>query len=97
MLGIRPENIVITNDGGDCPMRIDYIENHGNKLCIAFTMNGAVCMATADIFTSITENNYLNIEWDKVHLFDADTTDNLGYPDSVAVVADNPFISGNKS
>ena len=93
MLGIRPENVVISNDKGDTPIKIDYIENHGNKLCIAFNMNNTVCMATADIFTSITENNFMNIEWDKIHLFDAETTLNLGYPEGVAVIAENPFLS----
>ena len=46
MLGIRPENIVISNDKGECPIKVDYVENHGNKLCIAFSMNDSVCMAT---------------------------------------------------
>ncbi len=95
MLGIRPENVLIVNDKGDCPMKIDYIENHGNKLCIAFTMNDTVCMATTDIFTSITEHNYMNIEWDKIHLFDKETSLNLGYPQGVAEIAENPYLTGN--
>ena len=92
MLGIRPENIVISNDKGECPIKVDYVENHGNKLCIAFSMNDSVCMATADIYTSITENNYINLEWDKIHMFDKDTTKNLGYPEGVAVITENPFL-----
>ena len=96
MLGIRPENVIISNVAGDCPMRIDYVENHGNKLCIAFNLNNTVCMATSDIFTSITENNTMNIDWDKIHLFDTNTTMNLGYPKSVSVVTENPFLAKKK-
>ena len=83
MLGIRPENIGLQAGSGDCPMQIDYVENHGNKLCIAFTLNGVMCMATADVSSAISTEMYLKIDWAKVHLFDCDTTENIGYPEDL--------------
>lgn len=83
MLGIRPENIGLQAGEGDCSIRIDYVENHGNKLCIAFTLNGVMCMATADVSTTIAPEIYLKIDWAKAHLFDCDSTENIGYPDEL--------------
>ena len=51
-------------------------------------------MATADVSTSVTENTYIDIDWDKVHIFDAETTMNIGYPDSVPAVDNNPISPG---
>jgi ABC-type sugar transport system ATPase subunit len=91
--GVRPENIKLSSGSGDIPMNVNYVENHGNRLCIAFNMNENVYMATADISTSVTESTYMDIDWDKVHIFDAETTLNIGYPDSVPNVEDNPFTA----
>lgn len=92
--GVRPENIKLSNGSGDIPMKVNYVENHGNKLCIAFNINDVLYMATADVSTSVTENTYIDIDWDKVHIFDAETTMNIGYPDSVPAVDNNPFSQG---
>ena len=83
MLGLRPENMKLQSGSGDCRMMIDYVENHGNELCIAFNLNNVMCMATADISTIITSDTYLKIDWSKVHLFDKDTTMNIGYPEEL--------------
>lgn len=91
--GIRPENIKLTNGGGDIPMNVNYVENHGNRLCIAFNMNDTLYMATADISTSITKDTYIEIDWDKVHIFDAETSQNIGYPDCVPNSGENPFAA----
>lgn len=83
MIGIRPENIKLQSGSGDCRMKIDYVENHGNELCIAFTMNGVMCMATADVSTLISYETYLKIDWSKVHMFDKESTLNIGYPEDI--------------
>jgi ABC-type sugar transport system ATPase subunit len=81
--GIRPENIIMKNGGGDCRMNVTYVENHGSKLCIAFTLCGAICMATADVRTPITGDTYMVIDWEKAHFFDADSSENVGYPEGI--------------
>ncbi len=83
MLGIRPENIKINTEKGDCAMNISYVENHGNELCIAFTLNDVMCMATTDVSTRIKKNTYLEVDWSKVHMFDKETTLNIGYPEEL--------------
>ena len=93
--GIRPENIEIGNGKGDVRMNINYVENHGNKLCIAFNMNDTVYMATADVSTSITENTYMMLDWSKVHFFDAETTLNIGYPAGISAEKENPYSISN--
>ncbi len=91
-LGIRPENIGLVDTDGDCPMNIDYVENHGNKLCTAFKLNGEVCMATSDVTTHITADTQLKIDWSKVHMFDCETTMNIGYPEEIAKEDDVPVL-----
>jgi ABC-type sugar transport system ATPase subunit len=91
-LGIRPENIRIQNGKGDCRMNIDYVENHGSLLCIAFKLNGVTCMATADVSAQITSETYFMIDWDKVHLFDCESTENIGYPEERIKEQTNPYL-----
>lgn len=88
--GIRPENIIMKNGSGDCKMNVSYIENHGSKLCIAFNLCNTVCMATADVRTPISAETYMVIDWGKAHFFDADTTENIGYPEGIKENADLP-------
>ena len=83
MIGIRPENIKLQGGSGDCKIKIDYVENHGNELCVAFFMNDVMCMATADVSTAISNDTYLKIDWSKVHMFDKETTLNIGYPEEI--------------
>jgi hypothetical protein len=37
-------------------------------------------MATSDPDETISNVIYMNIPWDKVHFFDSDTDENIGYP-----------------
>lgn len=83
MLGIRPENIKLQSGYGDVRIKIDYVENHGNELCVAFNLNNKMCMATADVSTLIGTETYINIDWAKVHMFDKETTLNIGYPENI--------------
>ncbi len=88
-LGIRPEDIQIGDS--NCPMYVDYIENHGNKLCIAFRLNNVIAMATADVSTCVNKKSNMNLNWNKVHLFDCKTTQNIGYPESRKQANSNPY------
>lgn len=90
-IGIRPENILIASGKGDCRIKIDYIENHGNKLCVAFMIQDTLCMATADVSQSIAMDAYLQLDWNKVHFFDCETTENLGYPAGIAEDLQCPY------
>lgn len=89
-LGIRPENITLKEGAGDCRIKVSYVENHGNKLCIAFSLSNVVCMATADVSMHIAADSYINLDWDKLHLFDSETSKNIGYPEGLQVCSDLP-------
>ena len=91
-VGIRPENIILENGSGDCRLDIDYVENHGNKLCIAFKLADTLCMATSDVSVAVSADTYLKIDWAKVHMFDCETTLNIGYPDEVARMDGIPVL-----
>ena len=82
--GIRPEHVDFTRGEGDFPIQITYMENHGNQLVLAFNVEGNPMMATLDPFYQVESGLYLDIKWDKIHFFDADTDKNVGYPEGVA-------------
>ncbi len=88
-LGIRPEDIQISDSA--CPMHVDYIENHGNKLCIAFRLNNIVAMATTDVSTCVNKNSNMELNWNKVHVFDCETTQNIGYPENRKLTDTHPY------
>ncbi len=78
--GLRPEHVVFSNGSGDVEITIDYVENHGNRKCICY--NAGCCqqmMATTDVSFEIA-HTFMDIPWDKIHLFDNETENNLGYP-----------------
>lgn len=78
--GIRPEHVDFAKGKGDVPVHVTYTENHGNKLCIAYHAGGNDMMATLDPFYKLEENMYMNLQWNKIHFFDAETDKNIGYP-----------------
>lgn len=81
--GIRPEHVEFLKGNGDIHVDITYTENHGNILCVAYTVTNNRMMATLDPFYCIEDNLYMNIKWAKIHFFDAETEKNLGYPEKI--------------
>jgi len=79
-VGIRPEHVKFSRGSGDVRIKITYTENHGNRLCVTFTASGNEVIATLDPFYEFGENMYMDLDWSKVHFFDAETHKNLGYP-----------------
>ncbi|HQB65050.1 MAG TPA: ABC transporter ATP-binding protein, partial [Fibrobacteraceae bacterium] len=78
--GIRTEHVVLNNSRGDKQLKIGYTENHGNRKCYSFAVGKDQLMATSDPDETISNVIYMNIPWDKVHFFDSDTDENIGYP-----------------
>lgn len=77
--GIRPEHIRFS-ETGDVAVNVTYIENHGNEKVISYSAGEHVFMATTEPDFEYSEAMKMVINWDKVHLFDGKTTENLGYP-----------------
>jgi ABC-type sugar transport system ATPase subunit len=80
--GIRPEHIVLKQEPDDLKVKITYVENHGDKKSIAMQLGEHLMMATAGAHFETSDEMYLDLQWDKLHFFDADTTDNIGYPEA---------------
>lgn len=79
--GMRPEHVILNRIDGDFGVNVDYIENHGNRLCIAFRLNENYMMATTDpSVPMICGELYFQLDWDKIHFFDFDSDENIGYP-----------------
>ena len=78
--GIRPEHIDFQVGKGDIHATVTYTENHGNKLVVAYTSGGNEMMACLDPFYKLGDDMYMNISWEKIHFFDAETDKNIGYP-----------------
>ncbi|WP_010240670.1 ABC transporter ATP-binding protein [Clostridium arbusti] len=86
VFGVRPENVTIknTNNSNSLPMKMKYIENHGNRKCIYFDLDGNEMLATVDSDYSVNnlDNLYYSIDWSKVHFFNKDGN-NFGYPKNI--------------
>ena len=80
--GIRPEHVDFSKGKGDVRVKVTYTENHGNLLCVAYTAAQNKMMATLDPFYQIEDDLYMNIKWDKIHFFDAESDENIGYPET---------------
>ena len=79
--GIRPEHIELSDQSGDAPCRISYVENQGNRKCISFLIGGDTYFMMTDADFETHDRMWLRINWKRAHFFDTDTERNLGYPD----------------
>ena len=79
--GIRPEHVELMKEPAGPQVQIHYVENQGDKKSIAFLLDGVIFMATAGTHFETQDTMYLKMDWDKMHIFDADTTENVGYPE----------------
>ncbi|MDD3368109.1 MAG: ABC transporter ATP-binding protein [Lachnospiraceae bacterium] len=83
--GIRPEDIHLTRapKDKDYAMKalVRYVENYGNQLGVYFQVKGMEMLAICEDAAPMPgENVYFEPDFDKIHLFDIETTNNLGYP-----------------
>lgn len=83
-MGFRPEEMDISETSG-VKFKVDYVENHGNKKCIYANINNAriVIALEKNIEVSAGDILYYNINWDKVHMFNEETDESYGYPESI--------------
>lgn len=80
--GIRPEHVKLMKVPEGPSVNINYVENQGDKKSIAFLIEDNIFMATTDTSFEEQETMYLAMDWNKMHLFDVDTTENIGYPEN---------------
>lgn len=78
--GIRPEHVILDTTHGDLKLKSDFVENHGNRKCISFRFGSEQLMATTEPEFTFSEDLYLKIPWQRIHFFDNESNENIGYP-----------------
>lgn len=87
-LGIRPEDVIIRPAEQDAPntvsAKVDYVEDYGNKIGYYFMIAGqeVISIMQERIF-NVGDTITWEINYDKIHFFDADTTFSIGIPEVV--------------
>lgn len=87
-LGVRPENVELSYEQGELsiPIVVDYVEDYGNRLGIYFTLNNEELIATIDSgYFRKGDTVYWNLNPNKLHFFDSETTQSLGYPETLEI------------
>lgn len=84
-LGIRPEDVLLTNthSPNSIPVAIRYIEDYGNRVGFYFNMDEEVISIMSENTFNTGEKIYWNINYEKLHFFDAVTERSLGYPEEL--------------
>ncbi len=83
-LGLRPEHLRLVAEDTGLSLKITYTENHGNRKCMTAAIPGVkelVQIATEAEFTPPAGKLFVDLAWEKVHFFDTETQENLGYPE----------------
>lgn len=83
--GIRPEHIRVLrkerNKGQAMKATVKYVEDYGNKVGVYFQVKGHEFLAIMDSEVPLPgEVVYFEPQFDQIHLFDYDSSRNLGYP-----------------
>ncbi len=81
-LGIRPEHVELTNDlvSGAVPVKVDYVEDYGNRVAYYFAVNGVETVAVSPMHTiSPDVPTYWVPNAQRLHFFAQDGV-NVGYP-----------------
>ena len=87
-VGIRPEHVVLSirpSDHSICGT-VKYVEDYGNRYGVYIDVKGdkneliAICN---DSVPRPGENIFINIDFRKLHLFDAQSEKSLGYPEEI--------------
>ncbi|MDY6084207.1 MAG: ABC transporter ATP-binding protein [Dialister sp.] len=85
-LGIRPEDVVLSPDKGknSIPVSVQYHEDYGSRVGYYFTVNGTdvISIMREDVLQGRAEA-YWHVNERKLHFFDSETTESIGYPPEV--------------
>lgn len=86
VLGIRPEDMRILPEGSGAPnsikMTISYIEDYGNKVGYFFKLldTEVIAIVPEKVF-NLGDTVEWEVQYQKLHFFDADTTQTVGDPE----------------
>lgn len=86
LFGVRPEHIKLSKNEIKNSIKgfVKYIENYGNRYGIYFEIEGNEIIAMADESEFKTDDLvYFEPDFTKIHLFDKNTTNSIGYPEEL--------------
>ena len=86
--GIRPEHIVLSSRPTETSIcgTVKYVEDYGNRYGVYIDVKGEKSELIAICNDSVPrpgENIFINIDFRKLHLFDAQSEKALGYPEEI--------------
>ena len=85
-MGIRPENVLFSREKGPYSVKVNikYVENYGNRVGFYTEIDGEelISIMPEDEFSK-GEDVYWNILPEKLHFFDRETTQSIGYPQEI--------------
>ena len=96
-LGIRPEHMVLLRRHQDNTLEgiVKYVEDYGNRYGVYVHMDNMELIAVSDgDIPAPGERIFIQLDFDKMHLFDRDTQISLGYPEQLRA-AKEPYIVQN--
>ena len=87
-VGIRPEHIVLSSRPTETSIcgTVKYVEDYGNRYGVYIDVKGEKSELIAICNDSVPrpgENIFINIDFRKLHLFDAQSEKSLGYPEEI--------------
>lgn len=83
-LGIRPEHIQLETEQGENSFSgtVKYIEDYGNRCGVYFTIGDEEVVAIQDqVALKPGQPVWFKLNFNKIHMFDKQTTVNIGYPE----------------
>ncbi len=81
ILGIRPENIKLSQTEGDIRGVIEYKELMGQHYALSISISGEQIIVLSDLGKwHVGDTVYLSFPQEKLHFFSQVTSENLGYP-----------------
>lgn len=97
--GIRPECIHLsTEKKSDSIIAIvKYVEDYGNKYGVYFDFGGIEFISVCDSFVPAPGSTvYFNPDFEKIHLFDYESEESIGYPSALEKENNNEYINQYK-
>lgn len=85
-LGIRPEDMVLSRNKGEISIAVDvkYVEDYGNRVGYYIDLGDqeVISIMSENLFRT-GDQIYWNVKPEKLHFFDGDTTQSIGYPSEI--------------
>ncbi len=86
VMGIRPEDVLLVTEAADqapaVKVKIGYVEDYGNRIGYYFQSGSQeIVSIMPERVPGIDQQSYWQVLPAKLHFFDADTTQSIGYPE----------------